>query len=1033
METISASLKLFDHFSNTMNRAQQSMQSTLQVAERLKHTLQSRITIDLDTASMVTEMEQVRQRAASMGGQSAIQIVIDSDGVARELAGIQNRIRAELGDTAVQVALDATSAIQAAPLTRNQIAGAMSEIDVPVKLNAPTMREQMLDVLRHMDSIQAPISMQLDIAHVDASLSTLRTRVQSNPAVLTLTMDAREVYSELEQLRARVMSSGESSALHIILDTADMSRSLSEVQRQLRSSLTDMAVQLSLDSTQALAQASQLRQALDTRLEVPAIQVRVDASEATRQLEQMRQQLAAGARAGGTSVLRVLIDADDVSRRLADIQRRISSGIASGAVRVMLDIPHAVAQARHMRGQILGEIGNLQARIELQLPSSVTNTFRHLQRLMLQLVHIARRIQVPSDGAAQLQAALQRIASLEQQIIGLQERLNSRIEEGGREAGELSRTIRDLASAYLSLHTAQKLTDLTINGAMQQQQMMDMFKARTGDDAVGAAMFQKFKSEALKAGMDVKESLQGTLSFFSMTQDTSQLTKLNNLAQRLNAFDSAGNGLDGANFSIKEAMSGDIVSLAERFNMSKNDIRAFKIDELGKEGDIDGFIKAFDKLLEKQKMGQAAFEKMLASPAKQTEILKNNMKSAFADAGQGAVAALLPLIKLLNTAFQEGRFKPFLDALSVGLRFIAIVLTQVVQGAMWFADVVQRHWPIIAGVVTGIGALLTMQIIAKLWAMIPLLWAQVPPLLAQAAAWMAINWPIMLIAAAIGILIYVLLRCGVTADQIVGFIAGLFTTLGATIWNQVALIWNVFSSFAEFLINLFIDPTYAVQKLFYDLMQTFGGYMYNMQRSAEDFAGDFMKVILKGINKVLEGFNWLVEKVNSMFGTEIGTAKLLDENNIHVVSDGMKKMLDQLQKPVSTEAVVSIPRMEHMNLKSSFDVGYKAGADFVNGLSFELPGADMSVLDKWNQDLNINRVHEVGKIGDAVDISSEDLKVMRDLAEMKSIQNFVTLTPTVQVQTGDIRMDSDIDEIVDRIEQRLVEQIASSAEGVYGL
>lgn len=200
--------------------------------------------------------------------------------------------------------------------------------------------------------------------------------------------------------------------------------------------------------------------------------------------------------------------------------------------------------------------------------------------------------------------------------------------------------------------------------------MEDMFKARTGDAEIGKAMFDKFKDEALATGQDVTKSLQSTLSFFSTTQNTDQLSQLNNLAQRLNAFDSAGNGIEGAAFALKEAMSGDIVSLAERFNMSKSDIRAFNIDDLGKAGNMEGFIKAFDQLLEKQQMGQKAFDTMMASPAKQVEVLGNNLRSTLADAGGAAVQSLMPLISMINTAFQDGTFQPFFDGLSTALDWV---------------------------------------------------------------------------------------------------------------------------------------------------------------------------------------------------------------------------------------------------------------------------------------------------------------------------------------------------------------------------
>ncbi len=80
---------------------------------------------------------------------------------------------------------------------------------------------------------------------------------------------------------------------------------------------------------------------------------------------------------------------------------------------------------------------------------------------------------------------------------------------------------------------------------------------------------------------------------------------------------------------------------------------------------------------------------------------------------------------------------------------------------------------------------------------------------------------------------------------------------------------------------------------------------------------------------------------------------------------------------------------------------------------------------------NIDKVKEVGKIKDQVDISSEDIKVMRDLAEMKTIQNFVTLTPTVQITTGDIRNGEDLDSLFARLEREMVQEIESSARAVY--
>lgn len=76
-------------------------------------------------------------------------------------------------------------------------------------------------------------------------------------------------------------------------------------------------------------------------------------------------------------------------------------------------------------------------------------------------------------------------------------------------------------------------------------------------------------------------------------------------------------------------------------------------------------------------------------------------------------------------------------------------------------------------------------------------------------------------------------------------------------------------------------------------------------------------------------------------------------------------------------------------------------------------------------------IDTVDKVNKTVDVASEDLKVMRDLAEIQAISNMITLTPTVQMTTGDINSGADLDTIISRINRTLEEEFVSSAEGVY--
>ncbi|HEY4390458.1 MAG TPA: hypothetical protein VGN02_03845, partial [Paenibacillus sp.] len=330
-----------------------------------------------------------------------------------------------------------------------------------------------------------------------------------------------------------------------------------------------------------------------------------------------------------------------------------------------------------------------------------------------------------------------------------------------------------------------------------------------------------------------------------------------------------------------------------------------------------------------------------------------------------------------------------------------------------------------------------------------------------AAAWMMANWPILLIAAIIGILVAAMIHFGVSAQDVIGLVVGAFFALYAIVYNIIVGIINAVVQFAESTVNLFFEAIYSVKKLVYDLAMFFIEHFYNMLRSVEEFAGGFMTTILSAINGALKGFNWLVDKVNDIFGTDFKRAELFDEKNIHALSDKVNSIRDLMEEPVKTE--VDFGHIAYKDVGDYFDKGNNVGINgtrkamdglgsFKNSLTdkFKNPtgGLDIaanpynaaanqnsgsgSMISGSNSIPNVGRVDKVGQIENSVDISSEDLKMMRELAEMKSIQNFVSLTPTVQVTTGPVNNGADIDTIVARIEQTLEEEIAASAAGVYG-
>ena len=181
------------------------------------------------------------------------------------------------------------------------------------------------------------------------------------------------------------------------------------------------------------------------------------------------------------------------------------------------------------------------------------------------------------------------------------------------------------------------------------------------------------------------------------------------------------------------------------------------------------------------------------------------------------------LMERINGFLNSSTGAAMVSGITAGIALIADGITWIIDLVQMGGDFVAQNWGIIQPVLMGItaallfwGATLIPGMIAKLWAMAPALWAQVPPVMAQAAAWLAVHWPILAVGIAIAGVGLILNHFGITADQVIGFVVGLFYGLGAAVWNVVALMVNPFIMFAEFISNVFNHPLYSAKKLFVD-------------------------------------------------------------------------------------------------------------------------------------------------------------------------------------------------------------------------
>ncbi len=262
-----------------------------------------------------------------------------------------------------------------------------------------------------------------------------------------------------------------------------------------------------------------------------------------------------------------------------------------------------------------------------------------------------------------LNRLIQRATGETNRLTRQQDRYTQSLKRGDSFIRKMTKGLTSMLGVYGMFRMGQGL----FSGALDLDKMERTLGARLGDMDVGSALFEKLKEQAKASAFSLEELVGNTNSFLAVTTDMKQLDGLNAIAEKLAMFDTTGQGLAGAGFSIKEALSGDIVSLAERFNMSKSLIRGLGIDQLGKNGDINGFIEQFNKLLEIQNMGDKAYQEILKSPQTQLNMLVSNFRTAFSEAGLVAVSALQPLIERLNSFLEGYGFNSFLSNLSMGL------------------------------------------------------------------------------------------------------------------------------------------------------------------------------------------------------------------------------------------------------------------------------------------------------------------------------------------------------------------------------
>lgn len=386
----------------------------------------------------------------------------------------------------------------------------------------------------------------------------------------------------------------------------------------------------------------------------------------------------------------------------------------------------------------------------------------------------------------------------------------------------------------------------------------------------------------------------------------------------------------------------------------------------------------------------------------------------------------------------------------------------------------------------------------------------------MAVKWAAAAWPVLLVISLLAIVIYALLQCGVTANEVVGAIAGAIMFLGYVIYDivvwlvnivywAVALVWDALVGLAVALINIVIGAGMLIGLVLQGIVQIILWVIttiwaalvtiYNVVYSIVKGAYGVVKGAVVGIYQL---FVWLGQGV---LGVLYGIASAIDfifgSNLAGTVGgwiDGLGKSVDDLDAALDpfgefedigdqwknsygdlgdmyagngkydgwniTDDMAHLwsggtdlmgefgkagvdmmldPTMLNrwaldntLNPMDGWNSGYNFGSGLVDDIgNFDFNGAigDMSSIEEMlNNGVGVDggNIDSVGSIKSDVDISDQDIQLLRDIAAREFLLNLQTVTPQANVTFGDVRETADVNKILDVIQDMVDEELATS-------
>lgn len=638
-----------------------------------------------------------------------------------------------------------------------------------------------------------------------------------------------------------------------------------------------------------------------------------------------------------------------------------------------------------------------------------------------------------------------------------QGRFNQEISAGTQQANELTNTIKRAVAAYVSIQTVGKALNISDelvqttsrlnmmnDGVQTTAELVNMVYA-AAQDARGS--FSQMADVVARFGNNAKDA-------FSSSEEVVAFADL--IQKQMTIAGASTQEAANAELQLSQALGSGVLrgdELNSIFEQAPNliqniadylDVPIGKIREMAADGELSAdVVKA-----------------AIFSAADDINSKFNEMPMTWGQIWQSmqntALIAFQPVLQRLNDLANSEAFQTFIQGAIEAMATLANILLNVFEVAASVGAFIGDNWsiiaPIIYGVIAALGAYLAIMGIVNAITAISaaidatkaaadalaagqtFLWTVQQYGLNAALAACPITWIIVLIIALIAIIFAVcnaIAKMTGIANSGFGVITGgvnvviqFFKNLGLTVANIALGIGNAIAALASNMMTAFHNAICNVQSWFYNLLSTALSVIEGICAALNKLP--FVEFDYSGISSAADDY---AAKASEAAGNKEDYQSISDAFN-----EGFTTF-DAFQDGWASDAFNAGAAWGDgvADKVSNFSLSDVFGQTDIPNVGDYTSGFNDAIANSGVGDSIGNIDDNTGKIKDSLDVTEEDLKYLRDIAEQEAINRFTTAEINVDMSgmQNTVNSGDDIDGFMTKLTDSVNEAVDNMTEGVH--